>query len=186
MEDNFDRSPVKFTPRRISRRSFLKGIRDAALLAGGAAVVGGALWKNRDKFEEFEDSHSVERLIGKPIPGEDIGDYVTQKYGDNDLILVRKHPYLSDGEILGYTDAGQEVKAQPVYGVPYPSFNEELGGPIMVNDEGYGKWFEIDGKALVVYDSDRKIIETSGKKVYIAGNFLPPDKQEAEKTPDAR
>lgn len=178
MEDRFDQPSKKYTQKKVSRRSFLKGAAKAVSVTVGTVAVAGALWKNRDQFKEFEDSHSIERLIGKPIPGEGTKNWVTDRYSGYDLILVRKHPKLSDSEILGYTDPGQQIKAQAVYGVMYDSGDKGLGGPIFVNDEGYGKWFEIDGEALVVYDSEHNRIDATGKKVYMAGNFLISDEKQ--------
>ena len=179
MDRGLETPPGKFTQKKNKGQSVLKGIGRIALVAG---VIAGsaALWENKDKFKEFEDSHSVERLIGKPIPGEGTRNWVTDKYSGHNLILVRKHPMLSDGEILGYTDPGQHIKAQAVYGVPYDSYNKDLGGPFKVNNEGYGKWYLVNGEELVVHDLEGKVIDSTDKKVYLAGNFLVPTEEETK------
>lgn len=178
MEGKFEKTPLKFTQKKVSRRVVLKNIGKTVLAVGAAGAVGAVAWKNIDRIKEREDKYSAERLFGQPIEGEETKDFITDKYGDQDLIIVREHPILSDRQILGYTDPGQKVKARAVYGAQYESYDSTLGGPIIKDGEGYGKWYEINGEDLTVFDPGHQKIDTSGKKIYMAGNFLKVEKKE--------
>ena len=172
MENRFDKTPIKFTQKKISRRVLLKSIGKTLLAVGGIGVVGGAVLKNIDRIKENEDRYSVERLFGEPIEEEEPKNFVTDRYGENDLIIVRKNPVLSDGQILGYTSPGKKITARAVYGAQYGSYDSSLGGPVMKDGEGYGKWYEINGDDLDIFNPAHIRIDSAGKKVYMAGNFL--------------
>ena len=82
---------------------------------------------------------------------------------------------------------GAAVAVGAVWGAQYDSYDPQLGGPIMKDGEGYGKWFEINGDDLIVFDSDQNKIDTYGKKLYMAGNFLRlPKENEVDNVPNAR
>jgi hypothetical protein len=104
----------------ISRRRFLK----LCVTSGSVAAI--ALTLGCTELEQ-----NPRKLDGNAISGEGAKEYLTQNFADGAEIPLRTGPNMgSELSIDGHKVVGLEdyrVKAQPVYGVVYPSDDTEEG-----------------------------------------------------------
>lgn len=159
----------------VARRAVQRGVARAVLnvaVATGTIFAGAVYVRNA-----YESHQSPPDLTGDTWGDEAPRLFVTDRYNDQELVLVRSAPSPSDGDLVGYAKPGSIVEAQVVYGPTYPSGQPELGGPIDVQGRDYGKWYQLDSDQLTFVRENGSEYKIPDKKVYVSGNFLksPPE-----------